>query len=206
MLKELDWYIDTSVFLDFIRTNIRVGFSESEPDDGKTIIHVKLSATKNKQWAPLFSDNGIRYAFELTSNIDRLRKIGLFYNKKYYYSELIKAEVFRNLRKFHSDKDKKEISNWWNAFCSLMWDYKNLPINFDIGPELSDLALGFPIKKNVQDYIHLIIAKKYNKAFITSDKFDDQILELRTCYYAHIYHFEEVKNAYSDNYYTNHNK
>ena len=95
----------------------------------------------------MVSSNGMRYAFELTSNLSKLQEIGIVHNKTYYYSELIKAEIFRNLRKSHSGAEKIEIVEWWNAFCFLMRKYENLPIDFNIGSELSDLALEFPIKK-----------------------------------------------------------
>jgi hypothetical protein len=57
--------------------------------------------------------------------------------------------------------------------------------------ELSRLALQFPISKNVQDYIHMIIAKANDLAFVTSDKLDGQIEGLRKDYYPHIYYWPE---------------
>ncbi len=59
---------------------------------------------------------------------------------------------------------------------------------------LADLALNFPIRKNAQDYIHLIIAKRNGLAFITSDKLDDQIKEFQEKYYPHIYYWPEIKD------------
>ncbi len=56
------------------------------------------------------------------------------------------------------------------------------------------MALRFPIRKNVQDYIHLIISKKNGLAFITSDKLDDQIKDLQEKYYPHIYYWPEIKD------------
>lgn len=67
--------------------------------------------------------------------------------------------------------------------------------DYQIDHKLSELALDFPIRKNVQDYLHLIIAKKEGFAFITSDKLDNQIKDLQEEYYPHIYFWPEIKDS-----------
>ena len=190
-IVKMGWYIDTSLFMDFIDRNIRTGFSNSEPYDGKTIMSVTCSAGIHK-FVPAIA-NGIRFAFELTTNIDKLRCIHFTHKTRFYYSELTKAEVLRSLRKSHSKRNQKEIISWWKALCYLMADYKKVESENLLGQELSQLALTFPISKNVQDYIHLILAKQNQLAFITSDKLNGQIDAIKENYYSQIYYWPEFK-------------
>ncbi|MBL7186593.1 MAG: hypothetical protein ISS70_09725 [Phycisphaerae bacterium] len=187
----MGWYLDTSLFMDFIDRNIRTGFSSPEPYDGKTIMSVTVSAGIHK-FVPAITANGMRFAFELTTNIDKLRCIHFTHKIRFYYSELTKAEVLRALRRSHSNRDQREIVSWWKALCYLLEDYNRVESeNFD--QELSQLALSFPISKNVQDYIHLILAKQNQLAFITSDKLDGQINAIRENYYSQIYYWPEIR-------------
>ena len=39
-LMNLGWYLDTSLFKDFIERNIRIGFDNAEVDDGHTLLHI----------------------------------------------------------------------------------------------------------------------------------------------------------------------
>lgn len=188
----MGWYIDTSLFMDFIDRNIRTGFDSSETYDGKTIMSVTLSAGVHK-FVPAINTDGMRFAFELTANIDKLRCIHFTHKIHFYYSELTKAEVLRALRKSHSNRDQKEIISWWNALCYLMIDYNKVENENLLSQELSQLALTFPISKNVQDYIHLILAKQNQLAFITSDKLNDQINAIRENYYSRVYYWPEIK-------------
>ena len=72
-------------------------------------------------------------------------------------------------------------------------DYRKVEADYQIDQELADLALNFPIRKNAQDYIHLIMAKRNGLAFITSYKLDDQIKEFQEKYYPHVYYWPEIK-------------
>lgn len=198
-LLNLGWYLDTSLFMDFIDRNVRIGFDNAEIYDGHTLLQAKGAPKKEtRMFAPVLS-NDKRFDFELTQNINLLRFIQLSNNTRYYYSDLTRAEIFRALRKAHPDREKSEISEWWNAFCFLLSgyprsNYQKVESDYQIDRELTDLALNFPIKKNVQDYIHLIISKRNGLAFITSDKLDDQIMDLQEKYYPHIYFWPEIKD------------
>lgn len=192
-LLQMGWYLDTSLLMDFIDRNVRVGFDTAEPYDGKSIIHLKgVPKSGRVMVVPILSGEK-RFQFELTSSINDLRMLHYTSNTLYYYSELTKAEVFRSLRKAHTQRSESEISNWWDALTFLMGKYQKVEIDVPIGEELSKLALTFPIRKNVQDYLHLIIAKKKELAYITSDKLDDQIEELKVDYYQHIYYWPQLK-------------
>jgi predicted nucleic acid-binding protein len=190
----LGWYLDTSLFKDFVERNVRIGFDTAEVHDGRTLLHVKgKSKSGIRTFAPVIS-NGKRFAFELTHNVNLLRNIRYSNGLQYYYSDLTKAEVFRALRKTYPERETSEIVNWWESFCFLLGNYQKVESDYQIDQELSELALNFPIKKNVQDYIHLIIAKRKGLAFITSDKLDDQIKEFQERYYPHIYFWPEIKD------------
>ena len=190
-IVKMGWYIDTSLLMDFIDRNIRKGFSDSEPYDGKTIKNVTCGAGVHK-FVPAIAD-GMRFTFELTTNIDYLRNIHFTHKTSFYYSELTKEEVLRSLRKSHAKSDQEEIISWWKALCFLMKDYKKVKSENLLGQELPELALAFPISKNVQDYIHLILAKQNKLAFITSDKLNGQIDAIRENYYSQIYYWPEIK-------------
>ena len=101
--------------------------------------------------------------------------------------------MLRAFRKAHPERAKSEILDWWGAFTFLLNDYRKVDWDFPIGDECSNLALDFPIRKNVQDYLHLIAAKEKELAFVTSDKLDDQIDDLRESYYPHIYFWPDVR-------------
>jgi hypothetical protein len=177
----------------FIERNIRVGFDTAETHDGQTILHVKgVGKRRTRIFVPVISQ-GKRFAFELTRTVNELRIIQLSNGIPYYYSELTKAEVLRALRKAHPERDKPEIPDWWGAFAFLLGDYRKVNLDFPIGDEFSRLALDFPIRKNVQDYIHLIAAKEKKLAFVTLDKLDDQIDDLRELYYPHIYFWPDIR-------------
>ncbi len=48
-LMHLGWYLDTSLFRDFIDKNIRIGFDAAEVHDGHTLLHIKgLSKTGSR--------------------------------------------------------------------------------------------------------------------------------------------------------------
>ena len=47
-LVEMGWYLDTSLFKDFIQKNIRRGFDNAEKHDGKTVLHVRASGTRKQ--------------------------------------------------------------------------------------------------------------------------------------------------------------
>ena len=194
-LMSLGWYLDTSLFKDFIERNIRIGFDNAELDDGHTLLRIKGSSKKSvlRSFAPVIS-KGKRFDFELTRNVDLLRKIQYSNKTRFYYSDLTKAEVFRALRKTYPQRETVEILEWWGAFRFLLSDYQKAESDYPIDQELSDLALNFPVKKNVQDYIHLIISKRKGLAFITSDKLDNQIKDFREKYYPHIYLWTEIKD------------
>jgi len=193
-LMSLGWYLDTSLFMDFVDRNIRIGFDTAEVHDGQTLLHIKgKSKAGSRMFAPVIA-NGKRFAFELTKNVNLLRYIQLSNKIPYYYSELTKAEVVRALRKTYPQREISEILDWWAAFCFLLSDYRKVELAYQIDEELTDLALRFPIKKNVQDYVHLMISKKNGLAFVTSDKLDDQIKDLQEKYYPHIYLWSEVKD------------
>jgi len=117
---------------------------------------------------------------------------------RYYYSELTKAEVFRSLRRAQPERQTHEIQEWWAAFAFLLRDYQKAQLDFAIDDEFSRLALEFPIRRNVQDYLHLITAKHKELAFITSDKLDGQIEKLRTNYYQHIYYWPDLRCSVLD--------
>lgn len=190
----LGWYLDTSLFMDFVDRNIRVGFDNAEVHDDHTVLHITgLSKAGTRMFVPAIS-NGKRFAFELTKNVNLLRNIQYSNKIPYFYSELTKAEVFRALRKTYPHKEISEILDWWKSFCFLLSDYQKIESDYPIDQELSDLALHFPIQKNVQDYLHLIISKKKGLAFITSDKLGDQIKDLQESYYPHIYYWPEIKD------------
>jgi len=191
-LMGMPWYLDTSLFKDFIERNIRKGFDTAEQHDGSTIIHVTgIPSGKPLILVPVIAGSR-RFQFELTSNLDSLRNIHFSNKTQYRYSELTKAEVLRSLRKTHSSRSSGEILAWWEAFCFLLKDYTMVPTRIDLDEELSKLALEFPIKKNVQDYIHMIIAKTYDLAFVTCDKLDGQIEDLQRAYYPHIYYWPDI--------------
>jgi hypothetical protein len=180
--------------MDFVDRNIRVGFDTAEVDDGHTLLHITGSSkTGVRTFAPIIS-NGKRFAFELTKNVNLLRCIQYSNKIPYFYSELTKAEVFRALRKTYPHREISEIMGWWQSFCFLLSNYQRVESDYQIDQELSDLALHFPIRKNVQDYLHLIISKKKGLAFITSDKLDDQIKDLQERYYPYIYYWPEIKD------------
>jgi predicted nucleic acid-binding protein len=193
-LMNMGWYLDTSIFMDFIDTNIRVGFDTAEVFYGHTLLHVSgTSKSAIRSFAPVLA-NGRRFTFELTKNMDLLRFIQYSNKILYFYSELTKAEIFRSLRKTYPQRDISEILDWWKAFCFLLSDYKKIETDFQIDQELSSLALNFPIRKNVQDYLHIMIAKKNGLAILTSDKLDNQISELQEKYYPYIYYWPEIKD------------
>jgi hypothetical protein len=195
MLITLGWYLDTSLFLSFIQQNIRIGFDTGEDHDGHTILQVKGSPKSKsgvRTFVPVIA-GGKRFAFQLTKNIEQLRNIQVSNNILFYYSELTKAEVIRHLRRVYLQRAKSEILDWWHAFCFVLLRYQKIEIDFPIDEELSALSLDFPINKNVQDYIHLIIAKKKGLAFITDDKLGNQIEDLKKVYYPHIYSWSEIK-------------
>lgn len=192
-LTHIGWYLDTCLFKDFIERNIRVGFDTAETHDGQTILHVSEVGKRHRRiFVPVIAQ-GKRFAFELTMAVDELRTIQFSNGTSYYYSELTKAEVFRALRKAHPKRAKSEILSWWEAFAFLMGDYRKVELDFHIGEEFSGLALNFPIRKNVQDYLHLIVAKEKGLAFVTSDKFDGQIDDLKESFYPHIYFWPDVR-------------
>lgn len=190
-ITSLGWYLDTSTFHDFVDRNIRIGFDNAEHHDGSTILHI--TGNKSGVYVPVIRQ-GKRYAFLLTQTVNHLRILQMAYNLNFYYSELTRAEVYRSLRKAHGERSKTEITDWWGAFQFLMNNYQKTELDFGIDHELPNLALDFPIRKNIQDYIHLIIAKKNGLAFITSDKLDDQIEDLKATFYQHIYFWPELKN------------
>ena len=180
--------------MDFIDRNVRVGFDTAEEHDGHTILHVKgKSKTGIRTFVPVLV-GGKRYQFELTKTMNLLRNISYSNKIEYYYSGLTKAEVYRALRKTHFHRASSDIIEWWKSLRFLLNDYRKVDIDFSFDEELLNLALRFPVRKNVQDYIHLIISKKKNLAFITSDKLDNQIKELQKSYYEHIYYWPEIKD------------
>ena len=192
-LLKKGWYLDTSLFQDFIQKNIRVGFDNAIDCNGKTIVHINCSSSKRQVWVPMII-NGKNVSFELTNQMEMLQNFQLSHDLNFYYSDITKAEVIRNLRKGFDNKKKSEITDWWNVFSKILNKYNQVMIDFDFDNELSELALNYPINKNVQDYIHLIISKKNKLAFITSDKLDDKIYELKASYYSDIYYWQDVKD------------
>ena len=192
-LMNIGWYLGTSLFMDFIERNIRRGFDSAEEHDGHTILLVKCSSQRVQAFVPVIAGSK-RFAFELTRNVDQLRNIQLSHRTQFYYSEMTKAECLRALRKAHVQRQNADILDWWQAFCFLLRDYRRVELDFQIDEELSTLALNFPVRKNVQDYLNLIISKKKGLAFITSDKLDGQIEELQKDYYSHIYYWPEIKD------------
>jgi len=189
----MGWYLDTSLFMHFVQQNVRKGFDTARVQDGKTILKVEGIKAGRHTFVPVKS-NGMIFAFELTDTINWLRCIQMSLGTRYYYSELTKAEVFRALRKTHMERTENEIVAWWKAFTWLLGDYQPVSLVSGTDEELSQLALAFPIRKNVQDHIHLITAKKAGLAFLTSDKLDGQIDKLRHSYHRHIYFWPEAKN------------
>jgi hypothetical protein len=192
-LLGLGWYLDTSLFMDFIDRNVKTAFDTAEEHDGRTLLHLG-PGTKAGFYTPLVV-NGRRFQFALTHNVTHLQFIQVQYKTRYFYSELTKAEIFRALRKSHSERPTTEIQDWWAAFCALMRDYSRAEAGIEIGEELSELALNFPIRKNAQDYLHLIISRRQGLAFITSDKLGDQISELKRQYYPEIHYWPDVRDA-----------
>ena len=194
ILTQMGWYLDTSLFMDFIDRNIRTGFDNVEEHDGQTLLHIKgTGKTAVRVFVPVIRGDK-RFAFELTKTVNMLRNIQLSNGITYFYSDLVKAEVLRALRKGYPTRESSEILNWWHAFCFILGDFQEVKLDYDLGKELSSLALNFPIRKNVQDYIHLNTSKEKGLAFITLDKLDNQIEELRENYYPYIYYWHEVKD------------
>ena len=192
-LMNMGWYLDTSLFKDFIERNIRKGFDTAEEHDGRTILRIKGLSKKVQIFVPVIIGSN-RVTFELTRNMDHLRNIYLSNKTHFHYSELTKAEVLRALRRSHPQRNSSEILDWWHAFCFLLFDYERVELDFPIGEELSNLVLGFPIRKNVQDYLHLMIAKTKGLALITSDKLDGHIEDLMKSYYPHVYYWPDVRD------------
>ena len=192
-LLQMGWYLDTSLFQDFVNRNIRTAFDTAEEYDGHTLLRITgLNKVGMRSFMPALG-GGKRYQFELTKTINYLQLTQYLFGTTFFYSELTKAEVIRALRAAHSGREKAEILSWWDAFRYIISNYQKVDIDFHLDEELSDLALHFPIRKNAQDYIHLITARKKGLAFVTADKLADQIAELRLNFYQHIYYWPTFK-------------
>ena len=192
-LVNMVWYLDTCLFMDFIDRNVRTAFDNATASDGRTVLRMEGLKAGSHTFVPAVS-GGLRFAFELTKTLSWLRAVQTSLGVSYRYSGLTKAEILRSLRKTHSGRSTEEILAWWQAFTWLLGDYQAVELATGVDEELTTLALSFPIRKNVQDYLHLITAKKLDLAFVTSDKFDNQLDELRAQYYRHIYFWPEIKN------------
>lgn len=70
-----------------------------------------------------------------------------------------------------------------------------MPLAFTKPGDLARLALGFPLSKNVQDYMHLILAKERGALFLTLDKLNGQIEDLRREFYPGIAYWPEAKEV-----------
>ena len=107
-LLKKGWYLDTSLFQDFIQKNIRVGFDNAIDCNGKTIVHINCSSSKRQVWVPMII-NGKNVSFELTNQMEMLQNFQLSHDLNFYYSDITKAEVIRNLRKGFDNKKKSDL-------------------------------------------------------------------------------------------------
>lgn len=138
--------------------------------------------------------NGKNVSFELTGIIEKLQMFQISNNLNFYYSQISKAEVFRSLRKGFDNRSNSEINQWWNVFSSILKSYHPVRTEIDINSDLSALALDFPINKNIQDYLHIIICKQNNLPFITKDKLDGKLEEIKNSYFHDIYYWPDIKD------------
>ena len=86
----------------------------------------------------------------------------------------------------------------WGGLLSVFPNYKKVKVDgFSAkSQELIDLVLKFPIKKNIQDYLHILTAKHNKLWFITGDNMDGWLQKIKKNYYAKIITLKEFhKNS-----------
>ena len=192
-LLKREWYLDTSLFADFLDSRAPVAFREAQPHNGSTIMQLS-PGSRPGVYSPVLV-RGLRLQVRMTKNLHWLHMIACVAKIRFVYSELVRAEAIRRLRRSHAEASRGELLDWWGLFSFFLKDYREVPLVFNDPGILSTLALAFPLSKNVQDYMHLVLAKERGALFITQDKLNNQMERLRGEFYAGIVYWPEAKQV-----------
>lgn len=188
-----EWYLDTSLFHDFLDRKVPLAYRGARPHDGKTIAQL-APGSHSQVFAPVLI-GGMRLQVELTQNIHWLRMIAWVTGVKFIYSELVRAEAIRRLRRSHPGATAADLRDWWELFAWLLKNYGEVSLTLSEPQALTELALTFPLPKNVQDYMHLLLARDNNAFFVTSDRLGGQIQALRDKFYPNIVYWPQDKRV-----------
>jgi hypothetical protein len=194
-LLEREWYLDTSLFQDFLDRPAPVAFREAEPHDGSTI--ARIAPGSGPVIISPVKVRGMRLQVQMTRNLHCLHMIAVATQVRFLYSELVKAEAVRRLRRSHPKASLEDLEDWWGLFSFFLKNYREVPLSLGAGV-LTALASSFPLGKNVQDYMHLIVAKEANALFVTSDNLNGQLDALRERFYPGIIPWPVLKQALSN--------
>ena len=181
-------YLDTSVFFAFLTKEVRDAFRDSKPMDPNkpTIISSNIKPIKPKdivRFIPVV--HGKRgYMVQVYGKEHLINKLieksenGV----SYCTSPLVFSEVVRKLRREYKLSAEDAFSLWWGVASAFRFERtKNNVIDLD--KDLTMLARNYPLKKNVQDLLHIILAKQNDCLFVTKDKLDGNLDEIKKDYH-----------------------
>lgn len=90
-LLSREWYLDTSLFMDFLDSRAPVAFKEGQPHDGGTI--AQLAPGSVGIYSPVLV-RGLRLQVRMTQSLHWLHMIAWVVKTRFVYSELVKARQF----------------------------------------------------------------------------------------------------------------
>ncbi|MBN2101583.1 MAG: hypothetical protein JW716_01790 [Candidatus Aenigmarchaeota archaeon] len=190
-------YLDTNVFYNFLLKEVDEGFKKSE--------HVDQKCKTNKIAFKIESDistvipireKNLVYCVKIKkdSRIDKLLKIKRENCVVYYSSSMVMAEIFRKLQK-EKNFPVRKIAYLWGGLDHILGLKIIENNNVDL-KHLTVLSMNFPLKKNVQDLLHIILAKKNKCLFVTCDDLDGNMDDIKKHYYKDIMKFNDFSDKY----------
>ena len=178
-------YLDTSIFLDYIKRNVKTALKEAiiqiRKRNGETIRAIAVRAP-------------LGHSFNELSN---LKMLGIV---EYFISPLTIAEVVRNLRKDCSVSEKETIE-CWNVFRSILELKYTKNNRIEITDEILNIILKYPPKKNIQDMLNIFLAKQNDCSFLTADKLEGNLLKLKENFYEKIMPLKDFLKMMDKKYY-----
>ncbi len=189
-------YLDTNTFFSFLIKNVLEAFDKAKPiknEDGFGFSNLQsIPPQEILTIVPVIYENNL-YCIEILGKENMYNKFLSLKDKgvNYYTSALVLSEVIRKLKKEYNFIDSKALGLWMGV--AKTFDFKLIQDNtLNMGKDLLNLCLKYPPKKNVQDIMHIILAKQNNCWFITGDKLDDNLEKIRKEYYGKIMSVKEL--------------
>lgn len=197
-------YIDTGIFLDYMKKHLYKSLKNPKKleymtgPDGNKILGLPHEHIVDRSKPPPRIDfflpadkNGFGYTIEYPSD----STMGILYTispkkRNYFISYLVEAEANRHLRATSlKETDVERMMTLLKNTLRVSY-VKDENVN---GKKLSRLALKYPIKKNVQDLRHILIAKKNDCWLLTNDKLSGNLEKIREEFFNKILSFDEFK-------------